>query len=195
MIFVTVGNAHNPFERLVRAADDVAARLEERVLVQSGHTRFQTRHAEQVAFLGLEDYEASAGQARLIVAHAGSGSVITAFRLGKPLILMARRKQFAEHVNDHQLELAAALRADPRVRVVENAEELWAAIASPPVGVAAEAGRAPLVEVLQAWVEGWSKERPRGEGGTTCETPVWFEVSSPSAALPQAGEERHVGHG
>jgi UDP-N-acetylglucosamine transferase subunit ALG13 len=163
LIFVTVGNAHNPFERLVRAADELAARLEEPVLVQSGHTAYQARHAEQVAFLGLDAYETAVQQARLIVAHAGSGSVIAAFRYGKPLILMPRRRQFGEHVNDHQLELTAALAADPRVRVVQNADELWAAIASPPVGRVANAGCPPLVGVLQMWLEAWiGGDRPDG---------------------------------
>jgi UDP-N-acetylglucosamine transferase subunit ALG13 len=155
LILVTVGNAHHPFERLVHAADEIAARLEERVLIQSGHTPCQTRHAEQVAFLAVDDYEAAAAEARLIVAHAGSGSVITAFRQGKPLIVMPRLKRFGEHVNDHQLELAVALAGDSRVRVVQNAEELGAAIGTPPAGRVAEAGRAPLVGVLGAWLEAW----------------------------------------
>lgn len=153
LIFVTVGNAHNGFDRLVRAADEAAGRLEESVVIQSGHTRCATRHARCLPFLGLEEYETLAQEARLIVAHAGSGSVITAFRWGKPLILMPRRKRYGEHVNDHQLELAGALAGDERVRVVETAEELWRAIQSPPIGRTSGQGTPPLLRVLEAWLE------------------------------------------
>jgi len=153
LIFVTVGNAHNPFPRLVEAADRVAARLDEQVIVQSGHTPYQARHATQIPFLGLEEYEGLIARARIVVGHAGSGSVISAFRSGKPLILMPRRTCYGEHVNDHQLDLAGMLAADERVRVVHSAEELWAAIASPPRGHRAALRAAPLVGVLQAWID------------------------------------------
>jgi UDP-N-acetylglucosamine transferase subunit ALG13 len=159
LIFVTVGNSHNPFQRLIRAADDAAARLDEPVVIQSGHSPRDTRHARCVPFLGLDEYEAQARQSRLIVAHAGSGSVITAFRHGKPLILMARRKRFGEHVNDHQLELAGALRGDERVRVVESAEELWHAIQTPPSGRPAGTGTPPLLGVLGEWLERFAASR------------------------------------
>lgn len=159
MIFVTVGNAHEPFERLVRAADQAAARLAEPVLIQSGHTPYQVRHARCVPFLRLEQYEAVAREARLIVAHAGSGSVITAFGHGKPLILMARRKCYGEHVNDHQLELAVVLAADERVRVVDNVDELWQAIQTPPSARPAAAGVPPLLRVLGDWLERFTSSR------------------------------------
>lgn len=45
----------------------------------------------------------------VIIAHCGIGTTIDAARAGKPIIMVPRRKQFNEHVDDHQVELAEML--------------------------------------------------------------------------------------
>ncbi len=39
MIFVTVGTHHQGFDRLVQAADELAAELDEQVVIQRGVTK------------------------------------------------------------------------------------------------------------------------------------------------------------
>jgi UDP-N-acetylglucosamine transferase subunit ALG13 len=49
--------------------------------------------------------------ARIVVAHAAAGTVIIALRHGKPLIVAPRLQRYGEVLDDHQLQLAAALAA------------------------------------------------------------------------------------
>jgi UDP-N-acetylglucosamine transferase subunit ALG13 len=53
--------------------------------------------------------EALCKRARVVISHAGSGSILTALRHNKPLIVMPRRHKYGEAIDDHQLELADAL--------------------------------------------------------------------------------------
>lgn len=48
-------------------------------------------------------------EADLVVAHSGIGSAITALELGKRPVLLPRRPQFDEHVDDHQSLIAREL--------------------------------------------------------------------------------------
>ena len=48
-------------------------------------------------------------EADLVVAHAGVGSVLTAMDLGKCPVLLPRRRQHGEHVDDHQQMIATDL--------------------------------------------------------------------------------------
>ncbi len=68
-----------------------------------------------------DELEAAIEQADIVVAHAGTGTALTCLRLGKRPILVPRRAEHGEHVDDHQeqtarflddLGLAAVLEAD-----------------------------------------------------------------------------------
>jgi UDP-N-acetylglucosamine transferase subunit ALG13 len=167
LIFVTVGNVRRPFVRLVEAADRAAALGDEEFFVQSGHTPYQTRCARQVAFLSLPEYDRLVAQARLVIAHAGSGSIIAAFRYGKPIIVMPRQKRYGEHVNDHQLEIAGQFARQGLLRRVDTFEELCAALQAPLLCVAgANTRRPPLLAVLEDWVANWTASRAVAAGRT-----------------------------
>lgn len=105
MIFVTTGT-QLPFPRLIAAMDDWAANASEDVVAQVGPDDTARAHLDVRAHLKPAEFEALFSQARLIVAHAGIGSILTAKRLGKPLILAPRRFEQGEHRNDHQMATA-----------------------------------------------------------------------------------------
>lgn len=111
MIFLTLGT-QLPFDRLVRAVDEwCGARGRDDVFGQiadPGDTGYRPQHFDWVAHLPPEDYTTRFASARLIVAHAGMGSIITAMERGKPIVLMPRRADLGEHRNEHQLATAAA---------------------------------------------------------------------------------------
>lgn len=160
MIFATVGNARQPFLRLVEAADSAAASLGEECVIQSGHTPYRPKHARLIPFLDLNEYDDHVGRARIVVAHAGSGSIIATLLLARPVIVMARRKKYGEHVNDHQLEIAAALAQQGRIRRVDTAAELHAALLAPPLRDPVAIGdKPPLLAVLEDWLADWQDRR------------------------------------
>lgn len=116
MTFVTVGNATQGFERLLRAVDALAVVDDLRVrpvVMQIGHARgFQPRYCEGRPFFQPQEFAELMGAADLIICHGGAGTLLAAIRLGKVPVVMPRRKAYGEHVNDHQRELVDALASD-----------------------------------------------------------------------------------
>lgn len=141
--FVSVGNAKQPFRRLLDAVARLAPRLPQPVVVQHGHTPFACEHCQAVTFLGMGEFARRVAEAELLILHAGAGSVIHAIEAAKRPVVMPRRADLGEHVNNHQLEFARVLGETGRVVVVETPERLEAAIAGA-LAAANSAGAAPL---------------------------------------------------
>ena len=117
MILVTVGTHSQGFDRLVRGMDQLAAELEEPVIIQWGSSTYIPQYAEHFQFTTSQRMAELSQEARIIVSHAGSGTIIAALQARKPLVLAPRLKQFDEHMDDHQQQLAKALAARGRVVV------------------------------------------------------------------------------
>jgi UDP-N-acetylglucosamine transferase subunit ALG13 len=109
MIYVTVGTMHLDFPRLIRAADRYAEQTDEEIIIQIGMGSTIPTHATLFDFKPREEILEIQREARIIVTHAGIGSVIDALQMQKPLIVVPRLKKFGEHNTDHQLELARAI--------------------------------------------------------------------------------------
>jgi len=75
------------------------------------------------------EFEALVRKARLIVAHAGIGTVLTAARCGKPILLMPRRADLGEHRSDHQLATVRRLEGRPGILIAWDESELPGRIA------------------------------------------------------------------
>ena len=130
MIFVTVGMHHQGFERLIKAMDDLAAQIDEPVVMQIGASSYEPVHAEWFKFAPAERVAELTKEARVLVAHAGAGTIISSFEHRKPLIVVPRRADQDEHVDDHQIELASALAEAGKIVSVEepSAESLKRAL-------------------------------------------------------------------
>lgn len=127
MIFLTIGT-HEPFDRLVRAVDDWAgANPDAEVfgqITERGADSYVPRHFAWVARIGPHEYRAKVKAAEFLVAHAGMGSIITALRAAKPIVVMPRRGDLAETRNDHQLATAAKLATKPGIFVAATEADL-----------------------------------------------------------------------
>lgn len=124
MIFVTVG-AQMPFDRLVRTVDSWAMETgRSDVFIQTGDSQYTPKHASFSRFLDPEQFRQHVTEAKVIVAHAGMGSVLTALQYGKPIIVMPRRGALRETRNDHQVASAKRLAEQGRVSVAFDETEL-----------------------------------------------------------------------
>jgi UDP-N-acetylglucosamine transferase subunit ALG13 len=121
VIFVTVGSSE-PFDRLIRAMDDWAG-LHSRtdVFAQIGRSRFVPRHIAAVPFLDPSEFRERIRAARIVVAHAGMGSIISALEMAKPIIVMPRRGKLGETRDDHQVSTAEEF--ERRQAVIVAADE------------------------------------------------------------------------
>lgn len=119
MIFVTVGNHNQGFDRLIKKMDEIAGKTDEPVIMQIGHTAYKPVNAEYFSFLeSFEEILRLNREARVVVSHAGAGSIITALKEKTPVIVVPRLKRYDEHMNDHQLEIAKAMSENKNVTVI-----------------------------------------------------------------------------
>ncbi|MEO1220884.1 MAG: glycosyltransferase, partial [Pseudomonadota bacterium] len=102
MILVTVGMQLG-FDRLIKAMDDLAPNLGIEVIAQIGRGEYQPQNMESRISIAPAEFAKLVERCRLIVAHAGIGTVLTAQRFQKPILLMPRRYDHGEHRNDHQV--------------------------------------------------------------------------------------------
>lgn len=134
MIFVTVGTHEQPFNRLVRAVDDLKADgtipADERVFIQTGFSTYEPQHCEWAKLLPYEDMQSYIQKARIVITHGGPSSFLAPLQLGKIPIVMPRHVEYGEHVNNHQVEFAKDVaKRFGNIIVVDDKTELAAAIA------------------------------------------------------------------
>ena len=124
MIFATVGT-QLPFDRLLEGLETWAQHNPDvPIMAQSGSSKRRFSHIRTVQQLGQTEFNKHLTEARLIVAHAGMGTILTATELGKPVVLMPRRTKFGEHRTNHQVHTAREMVRLSNVTVVEDREAL-----------------------------------------------------------------------
>lgn len=124
MIFVTVG-AQMPFDRMVRAVDEwAAARRRSDVFAQISETDYRPAHIEWTKFIEPVEFRSRVAEARVLVAHAGMGSILTALEAGKPILVMPRRGDLRETRNDHQVATARRFCGLGKIAVALDEREL-----------------------------------------------------------------------
>ena len=104
MIFVTLGTQDKPFERLIKAVEKQVelGNITQEVIVQSGCTKYKSDKLKIIPYMTIDELNKHLNDASLIITHAGVGTIIQALEIGKTVIAAARKKEFGEHVGDHQ---------------------------------------------------------------------------------------------
>lgn len=126
MIFVSVGS-QMAFDRLIREVDAWAgARGRRDVFAQIGPSSYAPANLEAVDFLTPAEFEERVRSATALVSHAGTGTILTALALGKPLLVFPRRAALRETRNDHQLPTARHFAESGRVLAAYDEQSLWA---------------------------------------------------------------------
>ena len=127
MIFVTVGT-QLPFDRLVRGVDAWAGRNPQvEVRAQIGAVRaggYRPRHMIATPALDPDSFGRLFRSARLVVAHAGTGSLLQANACGTPILVMPRKAALGEHRTDHQIATVEHFGTRAGVHVVHEEEDV-----------------------------------------------------------------------
>jgi beta-1,4-N-acetylglucosaminyltransferase len=130
MIFVTVGTNEARFDRLLRAVAELD--VDEEVIVQHGHSSpVGPRRAQLVDFLPFDDMVATIRRARIVITHAGVGSIMVALANERRPIVLPRLAANGEAVDDHQLQLGRRFAAVGLVTLVETQAALREALMEP----------------------------------------------------------------
>ncbi|UOQ87051.1 PssE/Cps14G family polysaccharide biosynthesis glycosyltransferase [Gracilibacillus salinarum] len=126
MILVLLGTHELPFQRLLDEIETLknSGKIEEEIVVQSGHTDFKSKEMKIIPFINYDELEELYEQASLIITHAGTGSVITGLKKDKRVIAAPRLKQHGEHNDDHQLELAKVFEESGHILIWNDGDDL-----------------------------------------------------------------------
>jgi UDP-N-acetylglucosamine transferase subunit ALG13 len=109
-IFVSVGTHPQPFDRLLKELDAIAAKHAEiEIFAQAGNSNYAPKNFRFEKFVGEKAFDERMRWADVVVSHGGAGTIINALKAGNPLVIVPRLERFGEHTNDHQLDLARAL--------------------------------------------------------------------------------------
>jgi UDP-N-acetylglucosamine transferase subunit ALG13 len=156
MILVTVGTNEARFDRLLEmvAGAVPGGGAHEELLVQHGPSPVRPAGAECVDFLPYDALADAIRQARVVVMHAGVGSIMTALANAKRPVVVPRLARLGEAVDDHQVALGRRLDAEGLVVCAETEDALRAAVAEPPASTSLDLGPSRrLVADLRAFVE------------------------------------------
>lgn len=151
MIFLTLGT-QLAFDRLVKAVDEVAADLDENIIGQIGNASYQPKNFKPLKFMEQLEFNEHFNEARVVIGHAGIGTILSAMRGNKPLIMMARKASLREHRNDHQRATVEQFGSLPGIYVVETADDIKEVLSGhrlEPMTQAVSPARTKLIEALR----------------------------------------------
>lgn len=158
MIFVTVGTSSWDFLRLIREMDRIAGQSNEDVIMQIGHMKYVPKNAKYFGFASNDKIESLYSTSRIIVSHAGVGSIISALRHSKPLIIVPRMKKYHEHVDDHQCEIAKELENNGKIKVVWDVDKLEKLLKMPDISISYKKTESILCKLLREYIMNLMKD-------------------------------------
>ena len=131
MIFVTVGTHEQPFDRLIKVIDKMVedGKINEEVVIQKGYTDYEPTHCKSFKLIGYDEMQKYIEDARIVITHGGPASFIAPLSIGKIPIVVPRKKEYNEHVNDHQVEFAREVEKRMKnIILVESDQDIQSAI-------------------------------------------------------------------
>lgn len=132
MILVLLGTQNNSFSRLLNAIQENIDNkiINDKVVVQAGFTKFDSKDMKIFSMIDKEKFSKLQDEADLIITHGGVGSIISSLEKGKKVLVAPRLKQYGEHVNNHQMQIAKRFKEQGYVKYVINMKHLGKAIKS-----------------------------------------------------------------
>ena len=130
MIFLTVGTIF-PFDRLTRAVDGWSKSSEHEVFGQIGEINaenYRPKHFQWTERLSPVAFSEYVRRADLVVTHAGIGTIVSALSCATPLVLLPRKPEFQEVVNDHQMETIRRFEGRLGITIAHEPQEVSACI-------------------------------------------------------------------
>lgn len=127
MIFVTVGTHEQQFNRLIKEVDRLKKEglIEGEVMIQIGFSNYIPQYCNYSPFLSYDEMERYITEAEIVVTHGGPASFMQVLKTGKIPIVVPRKKEFDEHVNNHQLDFSVMVRdSGYPIKVIDNILEL-----------------------------------------------------------------------
>lgn len=111
--------------------DEIAVSMpQEAFFAQIFEGAYQPSNMDFARLISRREFVDKMQETKLIVAHAGMGSVISAMDVGKPIVLVPRVLEWGEHTTDHQMATARWLEGRPGIHVCYDDARLPQVIAA-----------------------------------------------------------------
>lgn len=124
MILVTVGT-DLPFDRMVRIVDAWARENQRQdVFAQIGEGGWKPTYIRHAEFLQPVEFGEYFNASKIIISHAGMGTILSALFHGKPILVMPKLAKLGEHRNEHQTATAVRMKEIGNVNVAFDEDEL-----------------------------------------------------------------------
>lgn len=151
MTFVSVGMHSKGFNRLVRKMDEIAAVLDEEVIMQIGSTSIQPENARWFTFTTGEEIRELCAKARVVVTQPAM-TLIDALEQETPVVVVPRLKQYGEVIDNHQMDLARELEKEGKVIAVYSVDELEEVLKRSEIELPQLVGDIKLVKALKGYI-------------------------------------------
>ena len=122
MILIVCGTQKFPLDRILAEMDRLieTGSVNEPVFAQIGHSTYRPKHFEWAQFLPGDVFEEKIRQCRILLTHGGVGTILTGKELGKSVLVYPRSAKYAEHVDDHQWQIAREFQQREYILICEE---------------------------------------------------------------------------
>ena len=154
MIFATIGT-QAPFDRFVKMLDEVCEGINEEVVCQTIGCTYEAKNIRIIGFVAPDEFNRIFSEARLIIAHAGMGTILSALKQQKPLIIVPRLASLGEHRNDHQMATAMRMHELGYVNVAYDKTQLANLISKDlkPMKIIGDSASESLIKSINDFIE------------------------------------------
>ena len=127
--FITVGNCYQGFQRLVNIIPKIINFVPKPITLQYGYSKIESLNISdnillKKNFLSNDEYYHLCQKAKIIISHAGVGTIINSNLCNKRPIIVPRMQKFLEHVNDHQVDVCRKLENSQKAFVIYDVNDI-----------------------------------------------------------------------
>ena len=109
MIFATIGTDYHDFKRMHEMLILLSKELtKEKFIYQYGHSNIKQPIPKNLLvrkFISREEFEYNLLNSSFVITHAGAGTLLQCLEKNVYPLVLPRRVEFKEHLNNHQLDI------------------------------------------------------------------------------------------
>lgn len=126
MIFVILGTQRFQLNRLIEELDRLIENGElptNEIIIQHGYSK-KSRYAKNFKLISEENFINYIKESDLVITHGGTSAIINALKLSKKVIVIPRKSEYGEHVDNHQQEIVDLFFYKGYIEKVDEIREL-----------------------------------------------------------------------
>lgn len=123
-IFIVCGTQKYQFDRLMKAAEDYKINHPETELFAQRGASAPAAGYPSEPFLDKEAFDERIRWADLVLAHGGTGAIISALKVGTRVVVVPRKACCGEHEDDHQEQIAGFFEKTGHITVCRDIDDL-----------------------------------------------------------------------